>query len=196
MADRSVHWPPPSRTRRRRPEDRTDKFKAVGAGKASTLLPGRSPSPAEAAWRVLSQRPFDEQVMGRAMALHFSNIAEMMTGRQDPTAAVLPACQNALAGNGVRIVTVNDYLAKRDARWMGQCIALGLDVGGDPAHQKPDERRVALPCRHHLRHQQRVRLRLPARQHGALPRGGGFSAGTATPSSTTVDSILVGPAPH
>ena len=124
---------------------RTDKFKKrLAAGESlDALLPEAFAVAREAAWRVLSQRPFDEQVMGGA-ALHFGNIAEMMTGEGKTLAAVLPAYLNALAGNGVHIVTVNDYLAKRDAEWMGRVHRfLGLDVGVILAHQKPDERRVA-----------------------------------------------------
>ncbi len=124
---------------------RTDKFKKrLAAGESlDALLPEAFAVAREAAWRVLSQRPFDEQVMGGA-ALHFGNIAEMMTGEGKTLAAVLPAYLNALAGNGVHIVTVNDYLARRDAEWMGRVHRfLGLDVGVILAHQKPDERRVA-----------------------------------------------------
>src|SRR5689334_22739300 len=83
----------------------------------------------EGAWRTLGQRPFDVQVMGGA-ALHLGNIAEMKTGEGKTLAAVLPSYLNALAGNGVHVVTVNDYLAKRDSEWMGRIHRLlGLEVG-------------------------------------------------------------------
>ncbi len=124
---------------------KTDEFrKRQAAGEdVDDLLPEAFAVAREAAWRVLSQRPFDEQVMGGA-ALHFGNIAEMMTGEGKTLAAVLPAYLNALGGKGVHIVTVNDYLAKRDAEWMGRVHRfLGLEVGVILSQQKPDERRVA-----------------------------------------------------
>ena len=83
------------------------------------------------------------QVMGGA-ALHFGRIAEMMTGEGKTLASVMPAYLNALAGNGVHIVTVNDYLAQRDSEWMGQVHRhLGLDVGVILAHTGPGDRRRA-----------------------------------------------------
>jgi len=97
----------------------------------------------EAAWRVLDQRPFDVQVMGAA-ALHMGNVAEMKTGEGKTLTCVLPAYLNALAGNGVHVVTVNDYLAKRDSEWMGRVHRfLGLEVGVILAQMTPDQRRVA-----------------------------------------------------
>ncbi len=83
----------------------------------------------EASWRVLGQRHFDVQLMG-GMALHFGWIAEMKTGEGKTLVSTLPVYLNALAGNGVHVVTVNDYLATRDAAWMGQLHRfLGLTVG-------------------------------------------------------------------
>ncbi|HEY1990304.1 MAG TPA: preprotein translocase subunit SecA [Acidimicrobiales bacterium] len=83
----------------------------------------------EGAWRVLGQRHFDAQLMG-GMALHFGWIAEMKTGEGKTLVSTLPVYLNALAGNGVHIVTVNDYLATRDSEWMGQLHKfLGLTVG-------------------------------------------------------------------
>jgi preprotein translocase subunit SecA len=83
----------------------------------------------EAATRVLGQRHYDEQLMG-GMALHFGWIAEMKTGEGKTLVSTLPVYLNALAGNGVHIVTVNDYLATRDANWMGELHRfLGLTVG-------------------------------------------------------------------
>ncbi|MEY4493089.1 MAG: hypothetical protein RL355_438, partial [Actinomycetota bacterium] len=73
----------------------------------------------EAARRTLGQRHYDVQIMGGA-ALHLGNIAEMRTGEGKTLVSTLPAYLNALAGNGVHIVTVNDYLAARDAQWMGR----------------------------------------------------------------------------
>jgi preprotein translocase subunit SecA len=83
----------------------------------------------EGATRVLGQRHYDEQLMG-GMALHFGWIAEMKTGEGKTLVSTLPVYLNALAGNGVHIVTVNDYLATRDTNWMGQLHRfLGLSVG-------------------------------------------------------------------
>ena len=149
---------------------KTDEFKKRVADGADLddLLPEAFAVAREAAWRVLDQRPFDVQVMGGA-ALHFGNVAEMKTGEGKTLTCVLPAYLNALGGKGVHVVTVNDYLAKRDSEWMGRVHRfLGPRRRRDPC---PDDARRAarrLRRRHHLRHQQRVRLRLPARQHGAL----------------------------
>ena len=107
------------------------------------LLPEAFAVAREAAWRVLDQRPFDVQVMGGA-ALHFGNVAEMKTGEGKTLTSVLPAYLNAIGGKGVHIVTVNDYLAKRDSEWMGRVHRfLGLDVGVILAQMPPDERRAA-----------------------------------------------------
>ncbi|XRQ11279.1 preprotein translocase subunit SecA [Actinomadura welshii] len=107
------------------------------------LLPEAFATAREAAKRVLGQRHFDVQVMGGA-ALHLGNIAEMKTGEGKTLTAVLPAYLNALSGDGVHIVTVNDYLAKRDAEWMGRVHQfLGLEVGVVLAQMTPDERRAA-----------------------------------------------------
>ena len=73
----------------------------------------------EAAKRTLGQRHFDVQLVG-GMVLHDGNIAEMKTGEGKTLVATLPVYLNALAGDGVHVVTVNDYLAKRDSEWMGQ----------------------------------------------------------------------------
>ncbi len=83
----------------------------------------------EAAKRTLGQRHFDVQLMG-GIVLHRGMIAEMKTGEGKTLVATLPVYLNALAGNGVHVVTVNDYLAKRDAEWMGQIYRfLGMSVG-------------------------------------------------------------------
>src|SRR6201987_4496448 len=105
------------------------------------LLPEAFAVAREAAWRVLDQRHFDVQVMGGA-ALHFGNVAEMKTGEGKTLTAVLPSYLNALAGKGVHVVTVNDYLAKRDAEWMGRGHRFpGLFVGVILAQMTPEERR-------------------------------------------------------
>jgi preprotein translocase subunit SecA len=100
----------------------------------------------EAAKRTLGQRHFDVQVMGGA-ALHLGNIAEMRTGEGKTLTGVLPAYLNALSGKGVHVVTVNDYLAKRDAEWMGRVHRfLGLNVGVILSELTPTERRAAYGC--------------------------------------------------
>ncbi len=107
------------------------------------LLPEAFATAREAASRVLGQRHFDVQLMGGG-ALHLGNIAEMKTGEGKTLTAVLPAYLNALGGGGVHIVTVNDYLAKRDSEWMGRIHRfLGLDVGVILADMSPDDRRKA-----------------------------------------------------
>ncbi|HTP75389.1 MAG TPA: preprotein translocase subunit SecA [Rhizomicrobium sp.] len=97
----------------------------------------------EAAKRTLGQRHFDVQLVG-GMVLHFGNIAEMKTGEGKTLVATLPVYLNALAGEGVHVVTVNDYLAKRDAEWMGQVYKfLGLSVGCIVHGLTDEERKVA-----------------------------------------------------
>src|SRR5580692_7814319 len=105
------------------------------------LLPEAFATVREAARRTLGQRAFDVQLMGSA-ALHLGNIAEMRTGEGKTLTGVFPAYLNALAGDGVHVVTVNDYLAKRDAEWMGRVHRfLGLEVGVILADMDPAERR-------------------------------------------------------
>jgi len=107
------------------------------------LMPEAFAAVREAAKRTLGQRHFDVQIMGGA-AMHMGNIAEMKTGEGKTLAATLPAYLNALPGRGVHVVTVNDYLAKRDAEWMGRIHRLlGLEVGVILAQMGPDERRKA-----------------------------------------------------
>ena len=97
----------------------------------------------EAAWRALGLRPFDVQLIG-GMVLHQGNIAEMRTGEGKTLVATLPAYLNALSGDGVHIVTVNEYLAQRDAEWMGPVYEfLGLRVGVARSGQSQDEKRAA-----------------------------------------------------
>jgi preprotein translocase subunit SecA len=105
------------------------------------LLPEAFATVREAASRTLGQRHFDVQLMGGA-ALHMGNIAEMRTGEGKTLTSVLPAYLNALTGDGVHVVTVNDYLAKRDSEWMGRVHRfLGLEVGVILAQQPPEDRR-------------------------------------------------------
>ena len=100
----------------------------------------------EAAWRVLDQKHYKVQIMGGA-ALHFGNVAEMRTGEGKTLTSLLPAYLNALEGKGVHIVTVNDYLAKRDAEMMGRVHRwLGLSVGVILSEMRPPERKEAYNC--------------------------------------------------
>ncbi|NDG79831.1 MAG: preprotein translocase subunit SecA, partial [Synechococcaceae bacterium WB8_1B_057] len=100
----------------------------------------------EAAKRVLGMRHFDVQLIG-GMVLHDGQIAEMKTGEGKTLVATLPAYLNALSGKGVHVVTVNDYLARRDAEWMGQVHRfLGLTVGLIQQDMSPAERRKNYAC--------------------------------------------------
>ncbi|QMV85936.1 preprotein translocase subunit SecA [Corynebacterium hindlerae] len=97
----------------------------------------------EASWRVLGQKHYPVQIMGGA-ALHFGNVAEMRTGEGKTLTCVLPAYLNALEGKGVHVVTVNDYLAKRDSEWMGRVHRfLGLKTDVILSHMNPQQRREA-----------------------------------------------------
>ena len=110
---------------------KTDEFKQrYDAGESlDDLLPEAFATAREAAWRVLGMKPFRVQVIG-GIVLHQGRIAEMKTGEGKTLVATLPAYLNALTGQGVHIVTVNDYLAKRDSEWMGKVHRfLGLSVG-------------------------------------------------------------------
>jgi preprotein translocase subunit SecA len=123
----------------------TDKYKErLAEGETlDDLLPEVFATVREAAKRTLGQRHFDVQIMGGA-ALHMGNIAEMRTGEGKTLTCVLPAYLNALSGKGVHVVTVNDYLAKRDAEWMGRVHQfLGLEVGVILGQMTPEERRKA-----------------------------------------------------
>ena len=107
------------------------------------LLPEAFAVVREAAKRTLGQRHYDVQIMGGA-ALHHGNIAEMRTGEGKTLVATLPSYLNALAGRGVHVVTVNDYLAERDSEWMGRIHRfLGLSVGVIVNSMTPAERRAA-----------------------------------------------------
>ncbi|NJC71554.1 preprotein translocase subunit SecA [Planosporangium thailandense] len=110
------------------------------------LLPEAFATAREAARRVLGQRAYDVQIMGGA-ALHFGNIAEMKTGEGKTLTGVFPAYLNALSGKGVHIITVNDYLAQRDAEWMGRIHRfLGLTVGVILPNQPSEAHKAAYAC--------------------------------------------------
>ena len=110
---------------------KTDEFKErYNAGEElDDLLPEAFAAVREAAWRVLGMKPFRVQLIG-GIVLHQGRIAEMKTGEGKTLVAVAPAYLNAIAGKGVHIVTVNDYLARRDSEWMGKVHRfMGLEVG-------------------------------------------------------------------
>ncbi|HZB19692.1 MAG TPA: preprotein translocase subunit SecA, partial [Blastococcus sp.] len=127
---------------------KTDEFKERYAEGESLdeLLPETFAVVREAATRTLGQRHYRVQIMGGA-ALHLGNIAEMKTGEGKTLTGVLPAYLNALTGDGVHVVTTNDYLASRDAEWMGRVHRfLGLNVGTIVSGQRPDVRRAQYAC--------------------------------------------------
>ncbi|KKO80820.1 preprotein translocase subunit SecA [Corynebacterium minutissimum] len=127
---------------------KTDEFKKrLAAGeKMNDMLLEAFATVREAAWRVLDQKHYKVQIMGGA-ALHFGNVAEMRTGEGKTLTSLLPAYLNALEGKGVHIVTVNDYLAKRDAEMMGRVHRwLGLSVGVILSEMRPAERKEAYAC--------------------------------------------------
>jgi preprotein translocase subunit SecA len=124
---------------------KTDEFKArVGQGETlEALLYEVFAVVRETAKRTLSMRHFDVQLVGGTV-LHNGKIAEMRTGEGKTLVATLTAYLNALTGKGVHIVTVNDYLARRDAEWMGKIYNfLGMSVGVVVSHQPPEEKRAA-----------------------------------------------------
>lgn len=124
---------------------KTDELKQRLAGGADldSLLPEAFAVVREAAWRTLRMRHFDVQLIG-GITLHEGKIAEMRTGEGKTLVATLAAYLNALTGDGVHIVTVNDYLAQRDADWMGPVYRfLGLEVGVVRAGQSLEEKRAA-----------------------------------------------------
>lgn len=129
-------------------KDKTREFKKRLADGAALddILPEAFATVREAAKRVLNTEHYRVQLIG-GMILHQGRIAEMRTGEGKTLTSTLPAYLNALAGKGVHVVTVNDYLAKRDAEWMGQVHEfLGLKVGVVLNSMTPEERKVAYNC--------------------------------------------------
>ena len=117
--------------------------RAQGGEDLDALLPEAFANCREGARRALGLRAFDTQLMG-GIFLHQGNIAEMKTGEGKTLVATFPAYLNALAGKGVHVVTVNDYLAKRDAEWMGKVFAqLGMTTGVVYPYQPDAEKRAA-----------------------------------------------------
>ncbi len=128
--------------------NKTDYFKAkLAEGKTlDDILPEAFAVVREASKRVLGMRHFDVQLIG-GIVLHQGRIAEMKTGEGKTLVATLPVYLNALTGKGVHVVTVNDYLAKRDSEWMGKVYKfLGLTVGLVIAGMEPDAKRNAYSC--------------------------------------------------
>ena len=124
---------------------KTPEFRArLAAGETlDQLLPEAFAAVREAAWRVLGMKPFPVQLIG-GIVLHQGRIAEMKTGEGKTLVAVLPCYLNALEGKGVHVVTVNDYLAKRDSEWMGKVHRfMGLSVGLIVHGLTNEERRAA-----------------------------------------------------
>ena len=122
---------------------KTDEFKARYADgeNLDDLLPEAFAAIREAAWRVLGMKPYPVQLIG-GIVLHQGRIAEMKTGEGKTLVAILPCYLNALTGRGVHVVTVNEYLAKRDSEWMGKVYRyMGLTVGLIIPSMKPDERK-------------------------------------------------------
>ncbi len=127
---------------------KTEEFRArLAKGETEDdLLPEAFAAMREADWRALGMRPFHVQVIG-GVVLHQGNIAEMKTGEGKTLVATLPAYLNALSGKGVHIVTVNDYLARRDSEWMGKAFRfMGLSVGLIVHDLEPADRRKAYAC--------------------------------------------------
>ena len=127
---------------------KTKEFKdrLAGGETLDDILPEAFAVVREAAYRTLGMKPYRVQIIG-GIVLHQGRIAEMKTGEGKTLVSTLPAYLNALTGEGVQIVTVNDYLAKRDAEWMGQVHEfLGLKVGVVLGGMDNDERREAYGC--------------------------------------------------
>jgi len=100
----------------------------------------------EAAYRVIGEKPYMVQIIG-GLAIHYGNIAEMKTGEGKTLTETMPSYLNALTGKGVHIVTVNEFLAKRDSEWMGNIFRfLGLTVGLNMREMSPDQKRAAYNC--------------------------------------------------
>ena len=127
---------------------KTDEFRArLQKGETEDdILPEAFATVREAAWRVLGMRPYRVQLLG-GLTLHQGRIAEMKTGEGKTLVSTLPAYLNALSGKGVHVVTVNDYLARRDSEWMGKVHRfLGLTVGLIVHDLDPEQRRAAYAC--------------------------------------------------
>ena len=146
---------------------RTAEFReqiATGSSLDDILVPAFA-TVREAAKRALGQRHYDVQLIG-GMVLHEGKISEMKTGEGKTLVSTLPVYLNALAGRGVHVVTVNDYLASRDAEWMGAIYKfLGMTVGVIVHDLDDEQRRAAYGCDITYGTNNEYRLRLSARQY-------------------------------
>ena len=128
--------------------EKTEEFRkrAIGGESLDSLLPEAFANCREGARRALGLRAFDVQLMG-GIFLHNGNVAEMKTGEGKTLVATFPAYLNALTGDGVHVVTVNEYLVQRDAEWMANVFgALGLTTGYVVANMPEDAKRAAYDC--------------------------------------------------
>lgn len=122
------------------------KVRVTNGETLDSLLPEAFAVVREASKRVMKMRHFDVQLVG-GMALHYGKVAEMRTGEGKTLTSTLPVYLNALSGAGVHVVTVNDYLASRDAQWMGRLYSfLGLDVGINLPNASREEKQKAYGC--------------------------------------------------
>ena len=122
------------------------KDRLAGGETLDDILPEAFATVREASWRVLNMKHFYVQILG-GIVLHQGRIAEMRTGEGKTLVATLPAYLNALTGKGMHVVTVNEYLAQRDAEWMGKVYRfLGLTVGVNLTGMSPDEKRRVYAC--------------------------------------------------
>ena len=173
--------------RRRRPDGagpRPARPRGRTGPRSSRRLPEAFALAREAARRALGQRPFDEQVLA-GLALAQGKIVEMATGEGKTLAAVAPVFLQALAGRGAHVLTFNDYLARRDAAWMGPVYErLGLSVGFVQERMSVAERQRGLRRGRHLPHREGGRLRPPARRASPSSRATACSARSTSPSWT------------
>ena len=174
-------------------KDQTRKFKErLAAGETlDDILPEAFATVREAAKRVLNMEHYPVQLIG-GIVLHQGRIAEMKTGEGKTLVSTCPAYLNALAGKGVQIVTVNDYLAKRDAEWMGQVHEfLGLNGRcGIKLHDFRGEK-SSLPVRYHLCDKQRARFRLSCVITWRSTKSRWYCVTWTTAIIDEVDSVLI-----
>ena len=129
-------------------QNKTDEFKnrLANGETLDDILVEAFATAREAAFRIIGEKHYYVQILG-GLAIHYGNIAEMKTGEGKTLTSVLPAYLNALTGNGVHIITVNEYLANRDAEWMGEIHRfLGLTVGVNTRDLSPEEKQAAYAC--------------------------------------------------
>ena len=129
-------------------QDKTDEFKErlLKGETLEDILVEAFATAREAAYRVIGEKHFYVQILG-GLAIHYGNIAEMKTGEGKTLTCVLPGYLNALTGDGVHVITVNEYLAGRDAEWMGEIYRfLGLTVGVNTRDLSPTEKQEVYNC--------------------------------------------------